>query len=55
MKFINKVTIKWVTIRSFLVHSDTEYRPIEFAVSHLWQNLDQSVGHNILGDQHKKS
>ena len=30
-------------IRSFLVHSDTKYRPIEFPVSHLWQNLDQSV------------
>ena len=29
-------------IRSFLVHSDTEYRPIEFPVSHLLQNLDQS-------------
>ena len=25
------------------MHSDTEYRPIEFPVSHLLQNLDQSV------------
>ena len=28
-------------IRSF--HSDAEYRPIDFPVSHLLQNLDQSV------------
>ena len=28
-------------IRSFLVHSATEYRPIEFPVSYLLQNLDQ--------------
>ena len=25
----------FMTIMSFLVHSDTEYRPIEFPVSHL--------------------
>ena len=25
------------------MHSDTEYRPIEFPVSHLLQNLDQSM------------
>ena len=30
-------------IRSFLVHSDTEYRPIESPVLHLLPNLDQSV------------
>ena len=32
-----------LSIRSFLVHSDTEYRPIEFPVSHILLNLDQSV------------
>ena len=30
-------------IRSFLLHSDTEYSPIELPVSHLFQNLEQSV------------
>ena len=29
-------------IRIFLVHSDTEYRPIEFLVSHLLQNLEHN-------------
>ena len=33
------------TIRNFLVHSDTENRPIEFPVSHLLHNVDQS-GYN---------
>ena len=30
-------------IRSILMHSDIEYRPIEFPVSHLLQKLGQSV------------
>ena len=32
-----------LAIRSLHVHSDTEYRPIESPVSHLLQNLVQSV------------
>ena len=40
---ICKMPTLQLVIRSFLVHSDTEYRPIEFPVSHLLQNLDQSV------------
>ena len=48
--FWNTKSTKWykwtgeaITIRRFLVHSDTEYRPIEFPVSYLLQNLDQSL------------
>ena len=38
-----KLWLSGSSIGSFLVHSDTEYRPIEFPVSHPLQNWDQSM------------